>query len=100
MALLLQAVNTPPDPEIWLVCLMGVGVVFVGLIGIILLCKLLSLISLLGKKKEEAPAPAAAPSEERTEISGELASVIGCAVAEELGCDVSGIRIVSIKKIG
>lgn len=99
MAVLLQAVPASSDVSILLVCLMGIGVVFVGLCGVILLVKLVSLLCSIGEKKQ-ATEPVLPPLEEKTEITGELAAVIGCAIAEEIGCDAEAIRIVSIKKIG
>ncbi len=79
---------------------LGIGVVFVGLICIVLLCKIVSAFCMLAEKKEKAPAvmPAAAtaePIQNRQEI---IAAVSAC-VAEELGTDISAIRILSFKKI-
>lgn len=86
-----------------LAVIIGLVTVFVGLIAIILICKLtgyLCNISVNAAPKAEQPAvpaaPAAAPV---TENRGELAAAISAAVAEELGTSVSGIRIVSIKKV-
>ena len=61
---------TGEDPAIWLVVLMGVGVVFLGLICIIGICYLMGLIvnSLFGKKKEAQSAPTPTP----TVVSGAL----------------------------
>ncbi len=76
---------------------MGVGTVFVGLICII---ALVSLMSWLCRKTEAAKpaltAPVTAPA--RSD-SGAVVAAISAAVAEELGTDVSAIRIVSIKKV-
>ena len=54
------------------VVVLGIGVVFVGLICIVLLCKIVSAVC--------------------------IAAVSAC-VAEELGTDISAIRILSFKKI-
>lgn len=91
-----QATNTP-DINKWFVVGMGLGTVFVGLICIIVFCKILGAI--LGRKKEPAIAPAvpatAAPVENRSEI---IAAV--CAVAaEEMGTDISALRVLSFKKL-
>lgn len=82
----------------WFVICLGVGTVFVGLICIIIICKIMSVFC--GIRKEEAPAPAAAPAaavpiENRQEI---LAAVTAVA-AEEMGTDVSAIRVLSFKKL-
>ena len=84
------------------VCLMGVGTVFVGLICIIIVCKIVSGIVRLSEKspaKNEAvdtPAPAAP-----TEIPDRLRLIAAVSelIAEELGTDVSALRITSFKKI-
>ena len=81
----------------------GLGTVFAGLIGLILICYIMSsLVKALAKK--EAPAPAQAPKQSAPVAAaipnkGEFAAAIACAIAEDLGTDVTGIRIKSIKKI-
>lgn len=86
--------------EMLFVVVLGIGTVFVGLIAIILLCKVIAAVCQRFEKKETpaASAPVIAqpqPIENRQEI---LAAVSAC-LAEELGTDVSAIRIVSFKKI-
>lgn len=89
------------DQNVWFICLMGIGTVFVGLICLILVCKLLG--TLCGKtKKEEAELPPVAQQtlrEQPIENKQELLAAISAAVAEELGTDVNGIRITSFKKL-
>lgn len=82
----------------------GLGLVFIGLICIILLCVILSTI--LKRTVADTPnvaptAPAPAPLENQTEINnrGEFVAAVASVMAEELGMDVSGIRILSIKKL-
>ena len=65
------------------VCLMGLGTVFVGLVCIILLVTLMSYVCRKSEGKS-APAPAAA---------------VSAAIAEEMGTDISAIRIISMKQI-
>ena len=88
------------------VVVLGVSVVFIGLICIVLLCKIVSAVCRLSEKKETAApeaiatnsAPVAAsvqPIENRQEIIAAVSAV----VAEELGTDISAIRILSFKKI-
>lgn len=74
------------------VCLMGLGTVFFGLICLILMTMLLGRACGMGKKAPVLPA-AGEPNRE------ELAAAISAAVAEELGTDITGIRILSIKKV-
>ena len=78
----------------------GIGVVFTGLVCIVILCKIMSALCSLGKnnsapKKDAAPAPAVEPIANRQEIIAAVSAVI----AEDLGTDVSAIRILSFKKI-
>ena len=89
-----------------IVCVIGVGVVFIGLACIIGLVKLMTLIcdKVLGKcetKKTSAPAPAAsAPVASGViENRGEILAAVCAAVAEEEGTDISAIRVVSFKKL-
>ena len=84
--------NAPGIPQ---VVLLGIGTVFVGIAAIIIICGLLSLLSRSNKSKPEKTEK----TSEDEQISGELAAVIGAAVAEELNTDISAIRIVSVKKV-
>lgn len=81
----------------------GVGTVFVGLIVIVLICKVMGALCSLTQKKAVANIPASSVAAQAASPvitnRGELAAAISAAVAEELGTDVSGIRIVSIKKV-
>ena len=80
------------------VCLMGMGTVFIGLAWIVLLVTAMSAIVRKGKK----PAPiTAAPVQAQPETGNkaELLAAISAAIAEDMGTDVSAIRIVSIKKV-
>ncbi len=80
----------------------GLGTVFAGLIGLILICYIMSsLVKLFAKNdKAPSPAPAAQPAPQAAITNkGEFAAAIACAIAEDLGTDVTGIRIKSIKKL-
>jgi len=78
------------------VCLMGLGTVFFGLICLILLTTILGRICGRASKATAAPLPAApAPAEDRQA----LVAAISAAIAEDLGTDISGIRILSMKKL-
>ena len=93
------------DPNVALVCLLGVGVVFVGLIAIIGIVKLTNLAcDFLKLTKPVAPA-APAPTAPATPASGpipnkqEILAAVCAAVAEEEGVDVYAIRVLSFKKL-
>ena len=92
--------------NVGLVCLMGVAIVFIGLVCIVLLCKIMSLLVVIsekGKTPENAAAPAAPAAKPAVSPDpgprGEVVAAIAAALAEELGEDVSAIRILSLKKI-
>ncbi|MDE7054889.1 MAG: OadG family protein [Oscillospiraceae bacterium] len=92
------------EPSIPFVILMGIGVVFFGLICIILLCMAMSAICRSMGDKTPAPAPAAAaapaaPAQQAIPNRQAMVAAIAVAVAEEMGTDPAGIRILSIKKL-
>ena len=91
------------DPSIPFVILMGVGIVFIGLICIILLTTAMSAVCRSMGDKTPAPAPAApaAPAAQTAAIPNRQAMIaaIAVAVAEEMGTDPAGIRILSVKKL-
>lgn len=88
--------------EILKTCLMGMGIVFFGLVCIIALCSLMSAVlkTNVGKTENIASDAVAQPVQE-TEIPNreEMVAALSAVVAEELGKDVSAIRIVSLKKL-
>jgi Na+-transporting methylmalonyl-CoA/oxaloacetate decarboxylase gamma subunit len=71
--------------------------VFVGLIAIILICKLMGLVFRNAPKKPAAPVPASGTV--TGEKRSELIAAVSAAIAEELGTDVSALRIISFKKL-
>lgn len=83
------------------VVLMGLGTVFFGLIVLIVLCTLMGAICKRFIKEEPAKtaAPAAAPAAETIANRQEFIAAVSAAIAEEMGADVAGIRIVSVKKV-
>ncbi len=97
---------TPGTMPIMNVVFLGIGIVFLGLICIVILCVLMGkVVRLLEKREAPAAAPAptaaapAAPAPAAIPNRQELVAAISCCLAEELGTDVSAIRIVSLKKI-
>ena len=87
----------------WFVICMGVGTVFIGLICIVILCKIMSFFCNLGNKKPEqketVSAPAAVAAPVAIQNRQEIIAAISAVAAEELGTDISAIRIHSFKKI-
>lgn len=81
---------------------MGVGTVFLGLVCIVLLCLIMSAICRAAERKPDtAAATAAAPvsAEKPIENRQEIIAAVSAALAEEMGTDISAIRIHSFKKI-
>lgn len=80
---------------------MGVGTVFIGLLCIVLLCLIMSAICrAFEKKPKTAKAPVASVSAEKPiENRQEIIAAVSAALAEEMGTDISAIRIHSFKKI-
>jgi len=93
------------EPASWFVVLLGVAIVFVGLVTIILLCELMNYIYdkvTQGKKATatEAPAAASAPAAPLAIPNREeFIAAVSAALAEEMGEDISAIRILSVKRL-
>ena len=86
------------DYSIIFVCLMGMGTVFFCLICLIVLTTLLGRVC--GQKQQSAPAAVSpAPAAVSAGDQQELIAAVSAAIAEELGTDITGIRILSIKKV-
>ena len=87
----------------WLVIAMGIGTVFVGLIAIIIICKIMSLFFVKrDSAKKEASAAAPAPAVQAAEVienRQEIIAAVTAVAAEELGTDISAIRVHSFRKI-
>ncbi|MCI8689117.1 MAG: OadG family protein [Oscillibacter sp.] len=85
------------------VCLMGMGTVFFGLICLILLTMIMGKIC--GGSPSAAPVPPPAPAAGGPAPAAaepnrqELVAAVSAALAEELGTDITGIRILSLKKL-
>lgn len=92
-----------------IVIFLGLAIVFTGLICIVLLCRIMSILVVISERRGSsssnatsapsavgAVAPARSPDPApRSEIIAAVSAVI----AEELGEDVSAIKILSLKKI-
>lgn len=95
------------EESVLFVVLLGISTVFVGLICIIVLCKILGVCCQLLSKKESgedtvAPspvAPTASPMPAVIPNRRETVAAIAVAIAEDLGTDVSAIRVLSIEQL-
>ena len=92
------------------VVVMGLSIVFIGLICIIVVCKIMSLLVGIGEKSSgsaEKNQPAAVSTQQASKPQSgsaipsrpELVAAISAAISEYSGKDISGIRILSIKKL-
>ena len=75
------------------VVLMGLGIVFFGLICIVFLCQIMSFICKSMIKETPTNTNEVIPNRQ------EFVAAVSAVIAEELGTDVSGIKICSIKKL-
>ena len=92
------------EPSNLFVCLLGIGTVFFGLVCLILLCKIIGLLtakSNTSTKNEITASPKAtvSPVNQTIENRQEIIAAVSAAIAEELGTDISALRIISFKKI-
>ena len=84
------------------VCLLGVSIVFIGLICIIILCKVLSAVCNVGSRSKTTKSEAEAQqsiAQNPIPNRKKIVVAISAAIGEELGTDVSAIKIVSLKKL-
>lgn len=97
------------DPMI--VMIVGMAVVFIGLVILIGIVKLVSVVyrALSCEKKQSKQLPGTEPGKSEGGVKpsaltdkqrGEIIAAISCAIAENMGKPVSGIRIRSIRKVG
>ncbi len=89
---------------VWLsTMLLGLGTVFVGLIVLIYITQLSSaIIRGVEKRKKQSPAvqaEAGAPETAAVPNRGALVAVASACIAEVMGKDISGLRIVSLKRV-
>ena len=85
------------DYSIIFVCLMGMGTVFFGLICLIVLTTLLG--RLCGHRRQDAAPAAAVPAPAPAADQQELIAAVSAAIAEDLGTDITSIRILSIREV-
>ena len=83
--------------------LLGLGIVFIGLVALILIIKIMGAIMPGAAKNkpepgaEQVPEPERAPEPEGDR--GEIIAAVSAAIATVMGENVGGIRIVSFKKV-
>lgn len=86
--------------ETMLSCLIGIATVFVGLICIILICKIMGVVcSALIKETPATRQNMSAGESGDIPNKQEFIAAVSAAIAEDMGTDISGIRILSVKKL-
>ena len=83
-----------------LVVAMGIGIVFIGLIAIVIICKIMSAI-IVPKATKVDKAVSAPVTENKAVIENrqEIIAAVAAVIAEELGTEVEALKIHSFKKI-
>ncbi len=104
--------NSPSsEPDVWFVCVLGIGVVFAGLLCLVVIVALSNAI--LSKKtnkpisveakvstvNEETTTAPIENKQEMIENKQEIIAAVCAAIAEENGVSISAIRVLSFKKI-
>lgn len=85
----------------WMVIVMGIGTVFVALVCIIIICKIMGLFFTGSAKTETKAEVKQAPAVQNTVIENrqEIIAAVTAVCAEEMGKDISALRVVSFKKL-
>ena len=95
----LTSVHIDEMPNWFSVC-MGLGTVFAGLISIIFICLLIGVFCKpKAVKKDEPQMVAVASQKAEIENRQEIIAAVTAVAAEEMGKDISAIRVLSFKKL-
>ena len=89
------------EPSVWLVAMLGILVVFTGLLFLIAVVWAMNKLydRFLAPKAAPVMAPAAPVASGAIENREEIVAAVCAAVAEEEGVDISALRVVSFKKL-
>ena len=102
------AVGTPviaEEPGIWFVAMLGISIVLLGLACLIGLCTLMSALCRVLTKEKNAKPKETLASVEQPSVSTpipnreEILAAVTAVIAEELGTDVSAIRVHSFRSL-
>ena len=83
----------------WFAVVMGIGTVFAGLISIIVICLITGALAGNRRKDNRRSLPAKVNPDEDPRLRQEVLAAVCAACAEDMGTDVSRVRVVSFKKI-
>lgn len=82
------------------VTLMGMGTVFIGLVCIVILCTIMSAVVRSFTKTPVKTAPVATAAKPAAIANKqEFIAAVSAAIAEDMGTDITGIRILSVKQL-
>ncbi len=93
---LLSATASAQIPN-WFAVVMGIGTVFVGLISIIIICVITGALCGAAKKQKNNPVKSK-PDDEKV-INREMVAAVCAVCAEDMGTDVSHLKVISFKKV-
>ena len=85
--------------SILFVCLLGMGIVFLGLICLILLTFVIGAFWGTEKKQESSIAQPDGREHAEEPLLQEVVAAISAVIAEETGSELSNIRISSVRKV-
>lgn len=97
-AFLLSAAANAADIPNWFAVCMGVGTVFLGLICIIIICKIMSAVC-RERKTKTVTAPVVTAPAQPVENRQAIIAAVCAAAAEDMGTDISALRVVSFKRL-
>ena len=83
----------------WFQLLLRFATVFIGLICIVIICKIVGAFCKGAAKKEAATEAAPAAENVPAENRQEIIAAVTAACAEEMGKDIKALRVVSFKKL-
>ncbi len=96
------------EPAVWFVCVLGVSVVFIGLLFLVGIIMIMNLMCSGFKNKKgiikstETIVPTVklvSGQDQKIENRQEILAAVCAAVAEENNTDISAIRVISFKKV-
>lgn len=98
MPIYAATVSSAGDIPNWFAVIMGIGTVFLGLVSIIVICLITGALAGTSIKADKKPGVSVGNGEDPRKRQ-EMIAAVSAACAEDMGTDVSKIRVVSFKKV-
>ncbi|OHD75623.1 MAG: hypothetical protein A3J97_15960 [Spirochaetes bacterium RIFOXYC1_FULL_54_7] len=86
--------------DMWTITIIGIGTVFVALIGLALVLELFRIIFAPKNEAIPVPVPVSQPTASSSGINGSIVAAIVAAIAAASGQSASDFRIASIEPVG